>query len=201
LVHVIFADFAASLAANSGTRDRAQLRVRLARPKPAQTWGLQNVPPEPTNNEISVGAAFGSAIACQIVAGIEKPNLNRLVGRAETTHECTHHVEREKRRFPDEEQELLLADGYHAHVCFGDHGGAARPIVDQRHLAEDAFLCDGLEHPVAASNLNLAAVDDEHLAATITFLNDSLSGLERSQFCAGIRKQAEIDGVRHVRLP
>jgi hypothetical protein len=89
-------------------------------------------------------------------------------------------------------------NGYHAHVCFGDRGSAARPVVDQCHLAEDTFFGDSLEHPVAASDLNLAAVDDEHLIATIAFLNDSLSGLERSQFCAGICKQAEINCVRHV---
>jgi hypothetical protein len=63
----------------------------------------------------------------------------------------------------DEEQELLFLDRRRRDVGQGNDGGAARIVVDQRHLAEDAVLAKGLEETIAAPDLHLAAHDDKEL--------------------------------------
>ena len=91
--------------------------------------------------------------------------INHAVRFAQPLHQNAHDVEREIRRVADHHQKLLLGDRNERHVGCRHRGGAARAVIDQRHLAENAELRQGVEQAVAEADLDVAALDDEQFLA------------------------------------
>ena len=86
-----------------------------------------------------------------------------------------HHPQREQRHVLDQEEELLFLDRRYSDVSQGDDGGAARALVDQRHLAKNAVPAQGFQATAAAPDLDLSADHDIELIAVIAFIEDDVS--------------------------
>src|SRR6202044_922134 len=69
--------------------------------------------------------------------------------------------------------------------------GAARAVVDQRHLAENAVCLEGLEMTVPANDLHLSVHDNEELVATIALLEDRLAFGEIARRKPGAQEMME----------
>src|SRR5208283_373256 len=102
----------------------------------------------------------------------------------------------------DQEEELLFLNRRHGDVGQGDDCGAARTVVDQRHLAENAVLAESFEATIVAPDLDLSAHDDKELVASIAFAEDRVSFREIASRDLRPHEKTEIDNVvRHFASP
>ena len=77
----------------------------------------------------------------------------------------------------------------------GDDGGAARPVVDQRHLAENAAPAESFEATVAAPDLDLSPHDDKELVGLFALPEDRVAFREKAGGELPPHKKTEIDLV------
>src|ERR1700747_2337697 len=105
-------------------------------------------------------------------------SAERLVRRPQPLGQHAHDLEGEIRGLADQKQKLLF--GHRPQLDAGDRrrGRAARLIIDQRHLAEDAVRSKFGDRPVADLDSNLTALDHEKVARLVALPKDDASGLE-----------------------
>ncbi len=101
----------------------------------------------------------------------------------------------------DQEQKLFLADGNELDVGRRDRGGAARRVIDQRHLAEYAAFRQGIEQAVAEADFDGSALDDEQLLGLVALLEDDVAGFVGADRGASAGQQTEINGLSAIAIP
>src|SRR5262249_22277603 len=108
---------------------------------------------------------------------------NLLVGAAQPLDQDLQELERDLRRFLQARLEIVAPQHEELRVLHGDDVGAARLVVDQRHLAEKVAVAHHREDDFAAvladqHDLHLAGGDDvEGVARVILEKNDRILGV------------------------
>ena len=99
-------------------------------------------------------------------------------GAAQALGDHLHHTERKVRSSSDEVEETLLVDYRDAAVGRRDRRGAARPLVDERHLAEDVRRVHALDRFSAYLDVDGTLDHSKHaIRARISLLENRLAFL------------------------
>jgi 3-deoxy-D-arabino-heptulosonate 7-phosphate (DAHP) synthase class II len=103
-------------------------------------------------------------------------------------------LQREIGRLAHQKQELLFGDGHQLHIGDRDRGGAARLIVDQRHLTENIVGVKVGQRAVAELDANIAALDHEQLVGVLALAKDDAAGFDESRLdiVAGEKSKAGV---------
>src|SRR5262249_54028160 len=99
-----------------------------------------------------------------------------------------------------QKQKLLLAHGHDHRVSCCDHGCAARAMVDQGHLAENAEFRQGIEVTIPKSHFHLATLNYVQFLRRMTFAKDRVACLIAARWCPRTGQNREINGgsLRHI---
>jgi CRP-like cAMP-binding protein len=129
-------------------------------------------------------------------------SVDHGIGGTQALHQDAHHIQCEIRRAADQEEKLLLANWNNRRVSCRDRRCATGTVIDQRHLAENAALRQGIEQAVAEANLDRSSFDDEQLLRRVALAENELARFEAAHRRTRTSQDAEIDGrVRHSGVP
>jgi hypothetical protein len=178
----VVADATIQAAAPDIARGRAFSRYDVLHNLGFVAGGLAGVVLHELLSPATVFAVVGTGYATGAIATISRRGTTRrcaphplsVVG-VDDFDERAHHVDRERRRLVNEEQEGVAVDRGDLRQLGGDRGQAPRTPGDDRHLAKGAVGADGGDDLVAATQLDLAADHAEHLVAGVALVEDRRS--------------------------